>query len=185
MGSAKGVKVWRKKTKARIVEAMGGKCVCCGYDRCNNALALHHLDPDLKDFSFGSIRATAKSWSKMIVELRKCVLICHNCHEEVHEGVRPIPADAARFNEDFANYRAMERAAEEESWAGCPGCDKKVPPHKTYCSPKCAHGATERVDWSAVDLAMLRRGLSKRQIAARLGVSDQTVAKHLRAAGLE
>lgn len=184
MGTSHKVKNWRRRTKARIVEAMGGKCVCCGYNRCDSALALHHLNPELKDFSFKSIRAVAKSWPKIAAELRKCVLVCHNCHAEIHDGVRSVLCDVPKFDESFADYRAMERAAAEDSWDECPGCGKKVPPHKKHCSTACAHGATERVDWASVDLVELRRVFSKRQIATQLGVSDKTVAKRLQMVGL-
>ena len=50
---------------------MGGSCVCCGYKKCDAALALHHLDPNEKDFSLGSIRANCKSWAEIVEELRK------------------------------------------------------------------------------------------------------------------
>lgn len=31
------------------IEYMGGKCVRCGYDKCQAALEFHHLDPSKKD----------------------------------------------------------------------------------------------------------------------------------------
>lgn len=39
---------------------MGGKCALCGYNRCHDSLALHHLDPKAKDFSFGELEQTLK-----------------------------------------------------------------------------------------------------------------------------
>lgn len=42
------VKKWRKTAKLRIIEAMGGECCICGYKKCPEALALHHLDPSKK-----------------------------------------------------------------------------------------------------------------------------------------
>src|ERR1700688_4794367 len=93
------VKRWRKRCKERIIEAMGGQCCVCGYNRCQWALALHHLDPAQKDFGLGTIRANAKSWASIVEELRKCVLVCNNCHAEIHEGMVVVPNDAPRFNE--------------------------------------------------------------------------------------
>ncbi len=121
-------------------------------------------------------------------ELRKCVLLCCRCHAEIHAGVREIPSDAARFDEKYADYKAVEREMREASWLPCPKCGRKVPPHKKYCSYKCSGGQNNkvhwRVDWDSVDLASLYPRLSKRAIAAKLGVSDQTVAKHLQVADL-
>jgi hypothetical protein len=53
--SSEAVKTWRNKTKTRMVEAMGGKCAECGYNRCNDALEFHHIDPNGKDFTLGGI----------------------------------------------------------------------------------------------------------------------------------
>ena len=47
--NAEKVKRWRSNTKQKIVEAMGGKCQICGYNRCLAGLALHHKDPKQKD----------------------------------------------------------------------------------------------------------------------------------------
>jgi hypothetical protein len=76
------VKLWRQKTKERIVEAFGSSCAICGYNKYNGSLALHHLDPNKKDFGFGKIRANPKSWETIVQELRKCIMVCHNCHSE-------------------------------------------------------------------------------------------------------
>lgn len=140
--SSDKVKAWRVRTKKRIVEAMGGRCACCGYDRCTSALALHHRDPSQKDFGFGDFRASAISWAKAVMELRKCIMVCHNCHAEVHEGLREIPAEAAQFDERWADYKVLEQSLREASWMKCPGCKKPVPPHRKHCSWACSSRAT-------------------------------------------
>ena len=72
---SESIKRWRKNTKDRIITAMGSSCVCCGYKKCTAALELHHLDKLEKELSFGNIRASIRSWIKIVEELRKCVLI--------------------------------------------------------------------------------------------------------------
>lgn len=94
----------RKKTKTIIIEAMGGKCVCCGYSGCSSALVLHHLNPEEKEFNLKSVRRTKNSWNTIVEELRKCVLVCSNCHAEIHAGEKKIPKKANKFNEEFAEY---------------------------------------------------------------------------------
>lgn len=93
------VKRWRIRSKQKMVDAMGGKCQCCGYDKCNGALDFHHIDPAEKDFGFGAYRANPKSWSIVVEELRKCILLCKNCHTEVHAGQRELPSAFATFSE--------------------------------------------------------------------------------------
>ncbi|AGR89469.1 HNH endonuclease [Pseudomonas phage PAK_P4] len=65
-----------------IVDMKGGSCYLCGYDKCVAALEFHHMDPSQKDFEI------SKRWSmkdeRIKAEIDKCVLLCSNCHAEVH-----------------------------------------------------------------------------------------------------
>lgn len=75
---------WRKRTKIKLVEYKGGKCECCGYSKCIEALEFHHLDPSKKDFQ---ISGTSKSFEVLKKEADKCILVCANCHREIHAGL--------------------------------------------------------------------------------------------------
>lgn len=74
----------RRRLKARSIEYKGGKCSVCGYDHCSNALEFHHIDKDSKDFSISEAFARHMCWEDIVPELDKCILICLNCHREVH-----------------------------------------------------------------------------------------------------
>ena len=76
---------WRRKLKQKAINYKGGKCCKCGYSKCNAALEFHHLDPKEKDFAVGSNGHT-RSWEKVRVELDKCILVCANCHKEIHHS---------------------------------------------------------------------------------------------------
>jgi len=65
------------------VEYKGGKCAICGYDRCIDALEFHHKDSSSKDFGI-SEKGYTRSWKKVAEELDKCIMICANCHRELH-----------------------------------------------------------------------------------------------------
>lgn len=82
----KAVSNRRRKTKKMAVEYKGGKCLVCRYNTCVSAMTFHHIDPSLKEFGI-SHRGLARAWEKVKVELDKCVLLCSNCHAEVHEGL--------------------------------------------------------------------------------------------------
>jgi hypothetical protein len=97
------VKAWRRNTKQRIFLSMGAKCQCCGYNRCHDALELHHVDPKTKEFEVGDIRANPVSWARIVTELRKCVMLCAICHREVHAGIREIAIGSTTFNEAYAD----------------------------------------------------------------------------------
>jgi DNA-binding CsgD family transcriptional regulator len=78
----KHVKNFRQKNKERAVNYKGGKCEKCGYNKCITALEFHHTDPKEKDFHISS--NMNKAWDKVKKELDKCILVCSNCHREIH-----------------------------------------------------------------------------------------------------
>ena len=73
----------RKKIRQEALEYKGGACEYCGYNRCSDALEFHHTDSSGKDFSI-SDKGYTRSWAKVKEELDKCVLLCANCHREIH-----------------------------------------------------------------------------------------------------
>lgn len=79
----------RKKLKSKAVEYKGGKCEVCGYHKCIEALHFHHMDPTRKDFGI-SAGGFIRSWSKVKEEVDKCIMLCANCHSEVHSGLIDI-----------------------------------------------------------------------------------------------
>ena len=80
----------RKSLKIKAVEYKGGKCQCCGYYASCWALDFHHLDSSQKEFGISRRRHT-RSWEKLQKELDKCILVCRNCHAEIHHGIRELP----------------------------------------------------------------------------------------------
>ena len=80
----------RKKLRELARTYKGGKCIVCGYDKCQRALSFHHLNPKEKDFDLSS-RGLTRSWERIKKEIDKCVLLCANCHMEVHDGITQLP----------------------------------------------------------------------------------------------
>ena len=70
------------------IEYKGGKCENCGYDNCRKAFEFHHIDPTTKEFTISA--GHTRSWDRMKKEIDKCVLLCANCHREVHAGILNI-----------------------------------------------------------------------------------------------
>ena len=73
---------WRKRTKIKLIQYKGGECEICDYKKSIWALEFHHKDPNEKDFGI-----SGKSWSfeRLKKEVDKCILVCSNCHQEIHE----------------------------------------------------------------------------------------------------
>jgi len=76
----------RKKVKQLSIEYKGGCCERCGYNKCSRALEFHHLNPNEKEFGIGH-KGYTRSWEKVKKELDKCILVCSNCHAEIHEEI--------------------------------------------------------------------------------------------------
>ncbi len=76
----------RQEKKRKLVEQFGGKCQLCGYDKYFGALDFHHTNPKDKSFAL-SVKGLSYSWSSLVAEAAKCILLCKNCHAEVEAGV--------------------------------------------------------------------------------------------------
>ncbi len=73
----------RHAIREKAIAAKGRKCEICGYSRCKEALEFHHLKDSDKNFGL-SEKGYARSWQRVKKELEKCVLLCANCHREIH-----------------------------------------------------------------------------------------------------
>jgi len=73
------VKTWKRiqDKKLEVVLRLGGACVKCGYRRNTAALVLHHVNND------GS-KKYVRDWMVQGYDLNKVLLLCHNCHIELH-----------------------------------------------------------------------------------------------------
>jgi PHP family Zn ribbon phosphoesterase len=76
----------RRRLKEKAVVYKGGKCKICSYNRYNGSLTFHHLDPSKKDYAL-STKGLYRSWKLVQKELDKCILVCNNCHGEIHGGL--------------------------------------------------------------------------------------------------
>lgn len=80
----------RKNLRQQAVEYKGGKCIFCGYNKYIGTLEFHHFSK--KNFGL-SEKGITRSWDKIQKELDKCILVCANCHRELHGGILQLPAE--------------------------------------------------------------------------------------------
>lgn len=79
------VKLHRIANKVRAVQLLGGRCKRCGWT--GNfvtqlaAFEFHHYGSD-KAFTVGN--ALNKKWDSIVTEIKKCELLCSNCHRIHH-----------------------------------------------------------------------------------------------------
>ena len=75
------------KRRLKFLELMGNKCEICGYDKYYGALEFHHRDMKEKSKDINHQSLTQCKTSLILEELKKCILVCSNCHREIHAGL--------------------------------------------------------------------------------------------------
>lgn len=74
----------RLDRKYDLVKIKGGCCGQCGYNKCMQALEMHHVNPEEKEFPINALTIIKYTWEKILKEAEKCILLCANCHRELH-----------------------------------------------------------------------------------------------------
>lgn len=162
--NSEGVIRWRQRVKQKLVAAFGGACAICGYDRCSQALDFHHLDPGEKDFAITG-RGIPRAWKKVLDEAEKCVMLCKNCHTEVHAGLLEVPLDARRMIRPAPDAIPMRRLLVR------PKRGRQPPPPAKPKVPNRPKGKALRT---------MVQTSSRVAVAKRYGVSETAVRKWLR-----
>ncbi|KKQ98041.1 MAG: hypothetical protein UT24_C0005G0060 [Candidatus Woesebacteria bacterium GW2011_GWB1_39_12] len=80
----------RRHLKELAVQEGGGECQVCGYKKYSGALDFHHINEKKKLFAL-NVRDMTKSWKMIVKEIHKCLLVCANCHREIHAGLIKLP----------------------------------------------------------------------------------------------
>ena len=131
----------------------------------------HHLDPTQKQFDWNKLRL--KKWEDIVVELKKCILLCGNCHAEMHypdmmASNVVAECDNARLNKEIA-FTGL-----------CLVCNIEVYGTK-YCSVACAGLGKRKVSRPTKEkLLELMDNFSWTAIAKKYNVSDNAVRKWAR-----
>lgn len=73
--------------KQVLVNAFGGKCQICGYDKCLASLCFHHRDPSQKEFEISKFKRKDLNNYLLLRELEKTIMCCSRCHQEIHAGM--------------------------------------------------------------------------------------------------
>lgn len=174
--SYQNVKSFRQRLKERAVYVLGDKCQCCGYNQCITALEFHHLDPNEKETNFGD--NANRSWATTNAEIQKCILVCANCHREIHAGL----IDNNELQSSYNSERAAEITQKVEDLKThklyyCNTCGIEVSQREHYC-PTCAAILRRKVERpQREELKKLIRSLPFTQIAANFGVTDNAIRK--------
>lgn len=170
----KTLKRHRNKRKQDLANCLGGKCARCSYNTTVKALDFHHIDPTQKSFTISQI--INKDLSLQLEEIKKCVLLCANCHRELHAGIWNIEdIDIPKFIDKITKEKIKDIKKE------CSNCKTVFfLTHRTrlYCSEKCSGIGRRKIERpSREELQKLVWEKPSTQIAKQYGVSDRMIGK--------
>lgn len=75
-----------RQRKVKLIVLLGGKCTQCGipYNGKNACIfQCHHRDPKAKEHLL-NVGKLWIAWAKILEEVKKCDLVCANCHFMIH-----------------------------------------------------------------------------------------------------
>lgn len=125
------------KRKIELIENKGGKCEVCGYDKNITALEFHHIDPSTKSFNLDSRHLSNNNIEVLKNEVEKCILVCANCHREIHN-----PSFEKDNIENLLNElktKNIKIYSKKRKTKVCPVCGKEFEyvKGKIFCSKEC------------------------------------------------
>ena len=124
-------RAWSRKLE--LIKMMGGKCCRCGYDRNIAALEFHHQNPEEKEFQLDARHLSNTSMEHILEESKKCILLCSNCHKEVHyPNQEKVILESAEYSNRSINDKKHQMTV-------CPVCgtEFRTVKGKKYCSTEC------------------------------------------------
>lgn len=161
----------RQKRKEDLVYVHGGKCAICGYNRCIGALQFHHINPDEKEYGLSS--GNCHSWENDIKESKKCILVCSNCHQEIHMGLITDILKTS-FNQEKCDEKSLEKL-DHPSY--CKNCGKKITTGANYCK-ECWPLIRRKAERpSREELKQLIRTKNFCEIGREFGLTDNAIRK--------
>ncbi len=163
----------RKQKRQKLLEGFNSRCGICGYNK-TEILQFHHVEPKEKTFTMSS--STNHTWEVFVEEAKKCILVCPNCHMEIHWDLTNIPNGIQRFDETL--IKTLTYMDEHKKLLrNCVECGKETYNMK-FCSQECSHTTQRKVNWNDIDLIELKKTMTYVAIGRMLGVADNTVKKH-------
>lgn len=183
---------WRRWAKRELIRYKGAKCEKCGYDKDYlSSYDFHHVNQDDKDFSISKM-INIRDMEMLKREVDKCLLLCSNCHQEIHEDDIPDIKESLNFYDDRLLNPPKRRVLKKVIKKICKlkSCGKefvKTGPNQKYCSVRCSYKAQRKVKKrpSPEELTHLMETMPMVKIGQKYGVSDNAVRKWAKSYGLD
>lgn len=112
--------------KSKLIKIMGDKCSRCDKSYSLSVYSFHHTEPEHKDFNLGDKRYN--SVESVMKELDKCILVCQNCHAEIHHEKNLEEGLSSKNSENTKRWNLQKKyklyyIADDEPSCKCCGYD--------------------------------------------------------------
>lgn len=167
------------KRKTYLINLKGGGCEICGYNKNLAALEFHHIDKTTKESQLDSRTLSNSTMEWIMSEFEKCMVLCANCHREVHSPDLMMENVSERIEKfDLERSDKWITLAEPKKY-NCEDCGCEISKWGNKCK-ECAHKSRRKVDRpekSVIFEMVANEGY--RSVGRKFGVSDNTVRKWL------
>lgn len=183
MGSSKATSDFRRRRKENLVQVCGDKCALCGYHKTMRALEFHHLDENQKLYGVGA-SGTCHSLEADLAEIKKCILVCANCHREIHDGFYSTDELVSKqfFDEEFVKELFLQK---EKKQYFCKQCGKALNSiGVTGLCENCYKNSNKSNRPDRETLKLLIRTKPFTKIGEQFQVSDNAIRKWCKAENL-
>lgn len=168
---------YRKRRKQNLIKVCGNKCCLCGYNKIPNALEFHHIKSEEKLYGIAE-NGNCHDLEKDISEIKKCVLVCSNCHREIHYGLYD---EEELIQHQFFDEEMIEKLREEKNKKEyfCINCGKELSEKtKSGLCADCYHKTTRIVSRpNREELKNFIQNYSFSELGKIFGVSDNAIRK--------
>ena len=168
--------------KLKALELKGNKCIKCGYDKYYGALHFHHTDSSNKNKDI----KRKYSWNLFKKEIDKCIVICGNCHAEIHQ--KHDKEKILKFLEEY-HYKVLKKSHEGHMNEGkpekrrrCPQCGKEFEvefPSRSqrFCSKECVSISYHKIGSRRMnkDLINSLKTMTEQEVCEKYHVQDPTI----------
>lgn len=175
-----------QRRKKDLISVFGGECCLCHFNAFQSALEFHHVDPTTKEFGITDSNSVTKALDKQLVEMKKCILVCANCHRGIHAEELAVPENFEQFYNEEVAQQLIEanNLRKHRPYYYCSQCGKVIAKGSKMCED-CAHKTqrkSERPDRAT--LKELIRNTPFVEIGRQFNVSDNAIRKWCKAENL-
>lgn len=174
MSNSEAVISFVKRRKNDLIKVFGGKCCQCGFDKWQSALEFHHVNPESKEFGI-TTDTTTRAIDKQLAELKKCILVCANCHRGIHSNDLEIPDNWQEFYDDDIAEELKQNVRAKKFF--CAVCGKEKSRHGMLCTNCSKESSRVAQRPSREELKTLIRNKTFLQIGFEYNVSNKAICK--------